>query len=226
MLRIPAFYVLWSYQFIMCFLTFFAVSSYKIFGLMYIEDKSIVHRISESAVAFLIAGYAFWSLLTSRLSYKFSQIVMLIVWGLSIATLPSLMATKHSDVFYAISIYILHICLAGHTVFTLIATFKLFGMKSFAINFALVTSAEVPGGIIFDILATELQLNKHMYGGLYIAIAFIVCGLILTIFIPDPFAPTCLSSLICMRSRKRDEGHRAYNGTTEDDGLSENLANV
>uniref|UniRef100_A0A0V0J3V3 Uncharacterized protein n=2 Tax=Schistocephalus solidus TaxID=70667 RepID=A0A0V0J3V3_SCHSO len=30
MLRIPAFYVLWSYQFIMCFLTFFAVSSYKV----------------------------------------------------------------------------------------------------------------------------------------------------------------------------------------------------
>nr|VZI06825.1 unnamed protein product [Spirometra erinaceieuropaei] len=175
MLRSADFYVLWLYQFAMCFLTFFAVSSYKMFGMLYIEDKFIVHRISESAVAFLIAGYAFWSLLTSQLSYKFSQLLMLIVWGSSIATLPTLMATDKSEVFYAIAIFILHICLAGQVVFTLTATFKLFGTNFFAINLALITSAEVPGGIIFDILATELQLNKHMYGGLYVAVAVIGC---------------------------------------------------
>ncbi|TGZ68015.1 hypothetical protein CRM22_004494 [Opisthorchis felineus] len=196
-LQTADFYILWASVCCVLVPQTMLSSLSKFFGLEYIRDDSFLAGITMASSVCNAVGRVIWGLLGDYLSFKVPLCCLLLVWTILLVTFPHLSEFEGSHLkgVYALWVCLMFFCLSGVFVFTPLASNALYGSRNMTINFGLVYSAFIVGGILAAVLTRVPQLHGQTFtqfiiGGMFCCAAFVLC-----LWLKDPKYPNRLKKL-------------------------------
>ena len=173
LLRRRNFYILWTMFLCVGISTAFISSLYKTFGLKTIQDDHFFTLVGGISSFFNLLGRILWGVLADLTSYKFAFVLQ---GGLASSLLLTLYTTSDISFFGETATKVLlfvwicgiFFCIGGYFSLFPTAIARSFGQENVSINYGLLFTAQIVGGILAAFISELLVNEIHWYGVFFI----------------------------------------------------------